>query len=119
MVDGNGSNARFWDDVWIDNQLLATRSPRLYVLETCKDANISNRWSPMGWSWSWRRMVRGGVEQSQLSDLTSLLVNFSCSEDRVRWWWSLDPQGLFSIKSTRCWIDKAVLPSSAAPNSLK
>ncbi|GJZ97025.1 hypothetical protein Tco_0669359 [Tanacetum coccineum] len=66
-------------------------------------------------SWSWRRMVRGGIEQSQLSDLTSLLVNFSCLEDRDRWWWSLDPQGLFSVKSTRCWIDKVVLPSSLAP----
>ncbi|GJR86270.1 hypothetical protein Tco_0210281 [Tanacetum coccineum] len=67
-------------------QLLATRFPRLYALETRKDANISDRWSATGWSWSWRRTVRGGIEQSQLSDLTSLLVNFSCSEDIDRWW---------------------------------
>ncbi|PWA36452.1 RNA-directed DNA polymerase, eukaryota [Artemisia annua] len=112
---GNGSNTRFWDDVWIDNQLLPTRFPRLYALETCKDANISDRWPATGWSWSWRRIMRGGIEQSQLSELTSLLVNFSCSEDRDRWWWSLDPQQLFSVKSTRCWIDKVVLPSSPAP----
>ncbi|GKE08301.1 hypothetical protein Tco_1411852, partial [Tanacetum coccineum] len=59
-------------------------------------------------------MVRGGIEQSQLCDLTSLLVNFSCSEARDCWWWSLDPQG-FSVKSTRCCIDKVVLPSSPGP----
>ncbi|GKD63613.1 hypothetical protein Tco_1305721, partial [Tanacetum coccineum] len=64
------------------------------------------------WSWSWRRMVRCGIEQSQLFDLTSLLVNFSCSEDIDRWWWSLDP---LSVKSTRYQIDKVVLPSSPAP----
>nr|GFD20486.1 RNA-directed DNA polymerase, eukaryota, reverse transcriptase zinc-binding domain protein [Tanacetum cinerariifolium] len=33
---GNGASTRFWEDLWLDNQLLPSRFPRLYALENFK-----------------------------------------------------------------------------------
>nr|GEV52419.1 RNA-directed DNA polymerase, eukaryota [Tanacetum cinerariifolium] len=60
----------------------------------------------------WRREVRGGVEQTQLDGLSALLENVTLSPERDRWWWSLDPNGIFSVKQTRQWVDNVVLPSA-------
>ncbi|GJV26893.1 RNA-directed DNA polymerase, eukaryota, reverse transcriptase zinc-binding domain protein [Tanacetum coccineum] len=66
---GNGSSTRFWEDLWLDNQLLFSRFPRLYALENFKNVAISDRWNDVAWFWQWRREVRGGVEQTQLDGL--------------------------------------------------
>ncbi|GJZ09261.1 hypothetical protein Tco_0543544, partial [Tanacetum coccineum] len=109
---GNGASTRFWEDLWLDNQLLSSRFPRLYALENFKNVAISDRWNDVAWFWQWRREVRGGVEQTQLDGLSALLENITLSSERDRWWWSLDPNGIFSVKLTRQWIDNVVLPSA-------
>nr|GEX40458.1 hypothetical protein [Tanacetum cinerariifolium] len=109
---GNGASTRFWEDLWLDNQLLSSRFPRLYALENFKNIAISDRWNGVAWFWQWRREVRGWVEQTQLDGLSALLENVTLSSERDRWWWSLDPNGIFSVKQTRQWIYNVVLPSA-------
>jgi hypothetical protein len=44
--------------------------------------------------------------------LSALLKNVTLSSERDRWWWILDPNGIFSVKLTRQWIDNVVLPKA-------
>ncbi|GJW07204.1 hypothetical protein Tco_1569627 [Tanacetum coccineum] len=100
------------EDLWLDNQLLSSRFPRLYALENIKNVAIADPWNDVARFWQWRREVRGGVEQTQLDALSALLDTVTLSSERDRWWWSLDPNGILSIKVTRQWIDNVVLPNA-------
>ncbi|GKG18475.1 hypothetical protein Tco_0372773, partial [Tanacetum coccineum] len=56
---------------------------------------------------SFRRSVRGGVEQQEFSDLSSFLNSAVLSTSR--WYFSLSSSGEFSVKDTRLAIDDLVL----------
>ncbi|GKA93849.1 hypothetical protein Tco_0815835 [Tanacetum coccineum] len=60
---------------------------------------------------SFRRSVRGGVEQQEFSDLSSFLNSVVLSTYNDRWYFSLSSSGEFSVKDTRLAIDDLVLPS--------
>ncbi|GJV26892.1 hypothetical protein Tco_1383340 [Tanacetum coccineum] len=48
---GNGASTRFWEDLWLDCQLLSSHFPRLYALENFKNVAISDRWNDVAWFW--------------------------------------------------------------------
>ncbi|GJY47427.1 RNA-directed DNA polymerase, eukaryota [Tanacetum coccineum] len=60
---------------------------------------------------SFRRAVRGGTEQQQLSDLSSLLASVSISPIPDRWVCSLASDGSFRVRDVRNAIDDLTLPS--------
>ncbi|GJZ48514.1 hypothetical protein Tco_0602346 [Tanacetum coccineum] len=64
-----------------------------------------------------RRAVRGGTEQQQLSDLSSLLASVSISPVPDRWVCSLASDGSFRVRDVRNAIDDLPLPSFSEATS--
>nr|GFA37785.1 RNA-directed DNA polymerase, eukaryota [Tanacetum cinerariifolium] len=60
---------------------------------------------------SFRRNVRGGLEQQSLVEMNSLLDVVSLSPSRDRWFCDLAGDGEFRFKEVRNFIDKLFLPS--------
>ncbi|GJW20791.1 RNA-directed DNA polymerase, eukaryota [Tanacetum coccineum] len=64
---------------------------------------------------SFRRLPRGGVEDVQLDMLRSCLSSVILPNMSDRWSWSLDASGMFSVKSTRNFMDDKILPKVEVP----
>ncbi|GKD52907.1 RNA-directed DNA polymerase, eukaryota, partial [Tanacetum coccineum] len=54
---------------------------------------------------SFRRNIRGGIEQLQFKELTDLLLPIVLNTCSDRWFWSLEGSGEFSVASIRRLID--------------
>ncbi|GKV50269.1 hypothetical protein SLEP1_g56981 [Rubroshorea leprosula] len=56
---GEGNSVKFWEDVWIGDESLANKFPRLFLNSLGKSKSISQMgfWSNGSWNWSleWRR----------------------------------------------------------------
>nr|KAJ0207945.1 hypothetical protein LSAT_V11C500283260 [Lactuca sativa] len=62
-VTGDGAPIRFWHDVWcLDVPIMV-----LFALASNQNSLVRDYWSPTGWVFTWRRDIRGGVEQEQLA----------------------------------------------------
>nr|GFA03311.1 hypothetical protein [Tanacetum cinerariifolium] len=83
---GNGENTRFWEDSWIEGDLLRNRFPRLYALESCKRIT------------------------EQFENLVTLVHDVSLSPMADRWSWTLDISRDFTVSSVRKWIDDKLIP---------
>nr|GEZ59903.1 RNA-directed DNA polymerase, eukaryota [Tanacetum cinerariifolium] len=60
---------------------------------------------------SLRRPVRGGLEQQQFSELSSIVEFVSLSSSLDRWVCSMSSDGVFNVKEVRIAIDDLYLPS--------
>ncbi|GJU05717.1 hypothetical protein Tco_1122147 [Tanacetum coccineum] len=81
---GNGLHTRFGKDLWIGDCTLSGLFPRLFALETVKDISVACKLqSPL--VSSFRRNVRGGIEEQQLKHLVALLDFFILSNSNDRW----------------------------------
>ncbi|GJV29771.1 RNA polymerase II assembly factor like protein [Tanacetum coccineum] len=89
--------------------------PRLYALEACKNLSVASKLSQSSLDFSFRRALRGGVEQSQLAAMLSKLDGVSLVNLRDKWRWSLVGSGEFSVASVRKWIDDKTLPMCYFP----
>ncbi|XP_071688093.1 uncharacterized mitochondrial protein AtMg00310-like [Rutidosis leptorrhynchoides] len=90
-VIGNGMSTRFWQDVWIGNESLATRFNCLYRLDTRPNRTISDRFNSSSFSWEWLRNPPLSCNLHQLvSDLAS--VHLRSADDS--WQWNLEPDGV-------------------------
>ncbi|PWA87712.1 RNA-directed DNA polymerase, eukaryota, Reverse transcriptase zinc-binding domain protein [Artemisia annua] len=79
---GNGRNTRFWSDVWVGDQTLKERFPRVFALERIKDCSIADRWCDDNWNWNWiRNMHTEGRTGHQFSDLLCVLEGIDWSEN--------------------------------------
>ncbi|GKA05954.1 hypothetical protein Tco_0685074 [Tanacetum coccineum] len=97
---GNGRCTRFWTDLWIGDDCFCHKFPRLYALEVDKDCYVDIKLKVPVAS-SFRRMVRGGVEASQLAQLNDILGSVSVFNNFVdRWVWICIGVGVFHVK--RC-----------------
>nr|GEX99114.1 RNA-directed DNA polymerase, eukaryota, reverse transcriptase zinc-binding domain protein [Tanacetum cinerariifolium] len=70
---GNGDKIAFWEDIWIEGKVLKNRYPRIYSLETCKLITVGMKLAQTSLDSSFRRVPRGGVEQEQFDELSSLV----------------------------------------------
>nr|GEZ24150.1 RNA-directed DNA polymerase, eukaryota [Tanacetum cinerariifolium] len=66
---GNGVNSSFWDVAWCGDITFKILVPRLYVLESMKNIEVSSKLSHEGLEFSFRRNPKGGVEQAQFERL--------------------------------------------------
>ncbi|GJZ08872.1 RNA-directed DNA polymerase, eukaryota [Tanacetum coccineum] len=88
--------------------------PRLFALDSAPNICVAAKMAgPL--DTSFRRSVRGGVEQQEFSDLSSFLNSVVLSTSNDRWYFSLSSSGEFSVKDTRLAIDDLVLPSHSEP----
>nr|GEX61859.1 hypothetical protein [Tanacetum cinerariifolium] len=111
---GDGSNTSFWTDNWKGNKPFCDVFPRLFALETEKQITVARKMSEPVAS-SFRRLVRGGVEQQQLTDLNSLTNSVSLSSSKDRWVCNISGDGSFSVKAIRNYLDDHFLPSASEP----
>ena len=56
---GDGQNTLFWEDLWVGEQRLKQRFPRLFLMSLQKSSTIADYgfWDGGSWHWSllWRR----------------------------------------------------------------
>nr|XP_043616270.1 uncharacterized protein LOC122588210 [Erigeron canadensis] len=101
---GNGRHTKFWEDVWVGNQMLSVCYPRLYALESNKGCCIQERWDNSTWKWQWRRVIRSGTKQEQLKYMLQNLPNGFSNKDDY-WSWNFDGKREFSVAQIRKYID--------------
>ncbi|GJR93267.1 hypothetical protein Tco_0265441 [Tanacetum coccineum] len=77
---GNGNYIRFWKEVWNENLPLKVVFPRIYMLDTDRNYNIANCISLQDWNQVLRRIPRGGIEESHLAELKSLIRDVVLSD---------------------------------------
>ncbi|GJU32050.1 RNA-directed DNA polymerase, eukaryota [Tanacetum coccineum] len=111
---GDGSSTGFWLETWKGDKPLRETFPRLFALELNRHINVAMKLYGAVTA-SFRRPVRGGVEQQQLSDLCSFLDTVILSPAADRWYCSLSSDGVFSVKEARNVIDDLILPSHSEP----
>ena len=102
---GNGDNTLFWEDKWCEGGVLKDLFPRLYSLELLRKSTVSVKLSEFSLENSFRRKVRSGVEETQLSDLYQLISTVTLTPSVDRYVWSLENSGEFSVASIRKIID--------------
>ncbi|GJY55047.1 RNA-directed DNA polymerase, eukaryota [Tanacetum coccineum] len=111
---GNGCNTSFWKDPWIGDSRLCLQFPRLYALENNKECTVAVKMSAP-FTFSFRREVRGGIESSQLSQISELLGTQILSSIEDRWRWDLNGDGNFHVKDVRSKLDDSLLPKADTP----
>ncbi|PWA76396.1 RNA-directed DNA polymerase, eukaryota, Reverse transcriptase zinc-binding domain protein [Artemisia annua] len=80
---GDGHTTRFWYDNWVSDQPFRVRFPRLFALETDKEASVASKLGSSSIDVTFRRSVRDGVERKQWTDLNSLSGEFRVKEVRI------------------------------------
>ncbi|GKB79051.1 RNA-directed DNA polymerase, eukaryota [Tanacetum coccineum] len=109
---GNGENTSFWDDSWLGEVALKVLYKRLYALEMCKSISVAEKMGHPSLSHSFRRMLRGRVEQENYGLLCSKVADLVLPNISDRWCWSLEGSQEFSVKSSRILIDNTILPKA-------
>jgi len=106
---GDGGIARFWEDVWLQNNCIKTLYPRLYALSLDQGKTVEEvgRWEDGLWRWrlNWRReryVWEENMEGELFSSLTTGVIRQEVQDHLV---WRGDPKGVFSVKSTYSFLD--------------
>ncbi|GKD16732.1 RNA-directed DNA polymerase, eukaryota, reverse transcriptase zinc-binding domain protein, partial [Tanacetum coccineum] len=102
---GNGDASVFWDDHWCVGGILKDLFPRIYALETRKDATVKTKISDSRLDNSFRRKARSGTEESQYNALLEILQGVILGPTADRFRWELENDGEFSVASVRKLID--------------
>ncbi|GJY98852.1 RNA-directed DNA polymerase, eukaryota [Tanacetum coccineum] len=111
---GDGQSTSFWLETWKGDILFRDMFPRLFALKSAKHICVADKMSgPL--NMSFRRPVRGGVEQQEFSELCSILDYVMLSQASDRWYCSLSSSGDFCVKEVRTTIDDMALPSHPEP----
>ncbi|GJV87280.1 RNA-directed DNA polymerase, eukaryota [Tanacetum coccineum] len=75
-----------------------------------KTVDVASKLSQENLTWFFRRAPRSGVEQDQLTDLTTYVEGVVLGVTPDRWYWMLDGSGEFSVASARKVIDDNRFP---------
>ncbi|GJZ31568.1 RNA-directed DNA polymerase, eukaryota [Tanacetum coccineum] len=111
---GDGNSTRFWLESWKGDKPFCVAFPRMFGLELNREIYVAAKMAaPL--EETFRRPVRGGMEQHQFSELNSIYGSVSLSSCSDRWVCSLSSDGRFSVKEVRSAIDDLYLPSHSVP----
>jgi hypothetical protein len=94
---GNGENARFWEDRWVNDRALKDDFPRSYNLCFDKNKSVKYMFDKGLGNVNFRRTLYGdSLEQwEHIKDSRSGVV---LSGDRDRIFWTLDKKGIYTVK---------------------
>ncbi|GAU42409.1 hypothetical protein TSUD_324640 [Trifolium subterraneum] len=102
---GDGNLTKFWSDIWIGNQSLQQRFPRIYSVSNQKGNTIASmgRWDGNEWRWEfiWRRNFFGW-EEPYKTELMEVLQQFVPSEREDCWVWRENREEGFLVKD--CYV---------------
>jgi len=100
---GNGKDILFWKDVWVGNEDLKSKFPRLYSLCDNKEGNLESCGEWLNDSWEWKLVWRKGLfdwENSQeaqlLQEVHGKALVLSIEDSKV---WKVGKDSEFSVKS--------------------
>jgi len=100
---GNRKDILFWKDVWVGNEDLKNKFPRMYSLCGNKKGNLESCEEWVNGSWKWKLVWRRGLfdwENSQeaqlLREVHGKALVLSIEDSRV---WKLGKDSEFSVKS--------------------
>ncbi|GKD14850.1 RNA-directed DNA polymerase, eukaryota, partial [Tanacetum coccineum] len=101
-----------WRFISKDNSLwFQVIQAHLYALEMNKLISVAEKLDAPISALSFRREVRGGIEQQQWSKLVELVGSVSLSSSPDRWFCELSGDGVFTVKVVRNFLDDMLLPS--------
>ncbi|XP_071732020.1 uncharacterized protein [Rutidosis leptorrhynchoides] len=106
---GNSCSTSLYSDKWLGNFTLASRYNRLFKLDSNPLCLVQDRINENGFTWSWLRYPPGSCH---LLDLLNDLQVVNITDHPDTWIWKIENNGLFTVKGTREFIDRQLLPSS-------
>ncbi|XP_071739959.1 uncharacterized protein [Rutidosis leptorrhynchoides] len=113
-----GDSTSFWLEHWIGIDKLCNMFPRIFQLESEKEARIADRVKArdngVTFEWCWIREPNGRTN-SELQVLTELIAGFpfcNCSTDR--WSWSLASNDTFTVKKLSTLLESNFLAQFSA-----
>ncbi|XP_071717917.1 uncharacterized protein [Rutidosis leptorrhynchoides] len=111
----NGASTVFWSEKWLGDSSFRQQFPRLFMLESDKEArvmdrvNVNNITGSATTNFKWLRDPTGRT-RSELLALEDLLAGYRFDiNNGDEWRWSLDSNGRFSVKQLSTIIDEQLL----------
>ncbi|WVZ57602.1 hypothetical protein U9M48_007966 [Paspalum notatum var. saurae] len=94
----DGTQVRFWEDTWCDNQPLKLLYPSLFNIVRKKEATLAEVMSSTPLNVSFRRGLYG-ERLHAWNELVGRVMSFELIERRDVFKWSLNTTGLFTVRS--------------------
>jgi hypothetical protein len=99
---GSGNNTKFWSDIWVGEQPLRDRFPRLFGISNQKEDTIASMggWNDFQWVWNleWRRQFFEW-EQPLYQQLIQIIAQFQPTQQEDMWQWRENVEDGFTVKS--------------------
>nr|GFA07902.1 RNA-directed DNA polymerase, eukaryota [Tanacetum cinerariifolium] len=109
-----GASPLYSMSIFKGDRTLRDAFPRMFALESVKQIFVAEK-MVMPIDYSFRRPIRGGIEQHQFTDLASTMDSVSLSSSHDRWVCNLSGDGEFRVKEVRNFIGDLYLPSHPEP----
>jgi hypothetical protein len=105
----NGTQARFWEDVWVGGQALRESYPNLYNITSKKNVTVASVVKEVPFNMSFRRALIGTNRDHWIQLVRVALVQLNDREDEFIW--GLNKSGLFTVQSLyKNWISIGRVP---------
>jgi hypothetical protein len=99
---GNGRNTKFWKEIWVGDQPLCIKFPRLFSMSTQQEEVVGDmgNWVENRWRWNllWRRSFFQW-EETLYRQLEEILASFHFLEHDDCWLWRENLDDGFTVKS--------------------
>ncbi|GAU38148.1 hypothetical protein TSUD_395930 [Trifolium subterraneum] len=116
---GRGDSTMFWNEIWIGDQPLRQRFPRLFGMSTQQNEVICNMGSLVNGLWHWELQWRRNFftwEEDQYNHFLDIIVQFAPTVQQDRWLWLGDGvQGYTANSAYSLVVNKLVTPSVCDP----
>jgi hypothetical protein len=99
---GRGNSIKFWKDVWVGDQTLEQRFPRLFSISSQQEEMVMGMGSWINGVWRWRLLWRRTFfvwEETLRLELDGLLNPIGITQAEDRWVWRPNIDDGFSVKS--------------------
>ncbi|CAJ2638160.1 unnamed protein product [Trifolium pratense] len=95
-----GDSTNFWNDVWVGNQTLHQKFPKLFGISTQQNEVIQNLGSVADGQWRWELQWRRNLfvwEEEQYNVLIELIAPFVPNDQHDKWMWLRNGMEGFTI----------------------